>query len=192
MIDKKMKKFNNSEIVTIAIYNLGGEAEAIDIEDIAITSYDIDPSRFSWKKYPDRIDLRVVQDALKDLKKKDPQIINGSIRHGYILTKIGIDFAKKNPLPDILVEAAPRQKSSEVALEKEKVRLQLTTAYKKFIKGQQKEITKLELQEFARVNDYFAPHLKEQRYSIIDNVVEDEKELKKLWKYVKKSLEKGK
>ena len=56
----------NAELVVIAVAMLGGHSRYVDREDIAIAVNGIVTGRFNWRKYPERIDLNVVADALRD------------------------------------------------------------------------------------------------------------------------------
>jgi hypothetical protein len=48
------KALANHEIVTLAVYLLGGEAQRVDTEDIAIRANELAPGRFTWRKYRDQ------------------------------------------------------------------------------------------------------------------------------------------
>ena len=63
------KSFSNHEIVTLAVYLLGGESKAIDTEDVAVKANEIAPGRFNWRKYPHQINIENVRTFLSDAKK---------------------------------------------------------------------------------------------------------------------------
>ncbi len=67
-------KYANHELVTIAILLLGGDSRPVDLEDIAVQVNDLAPGRFAWRKYTSQINIKYVDDALRDAKK----IKNGS------------------------------------------------------------------------------------------------------------------
>ncbi len=64
-----IKPLSNHEIVTVAVYILGGISGAVDTEDVAIKANELAPGRFSWKKYPTQVNLEVVRVYLSDAKK---------------------------------------------------------------------------------------------------------------------------
>ena len=51
------KKIKNIEIVTIALYEIGGSTKSKDTEDIAVQADKIDNERFKWKNKNIRIIL---------------------------------------------------------------------------------------------------------------------------------------
>ena len=51
------KEFTNIELVTLAVYMLGGKEKYIDAEDVAMKVNEIVPGRFSWKKYRDQVNI---------------------------------------------------------------------------------------------------------------------------------------
>lgn len=61
--------FSNHEIVTLAVYLLGGEAKVIDTEDVAVKANEIAPGRFTWRKFPEQINIENVRTFLSDAKK---------------------------------------------------------------------------------------------------------------------------
>ena len=44
-----LKKIKNIELVTIALYEMGGARKFIDTEDIAVQADRIDNERFKWR-----------------------------------------------------------------------------------------------------------------------------------------------
>src|SRR5229473_3213823 len=87
--------FSNHEIVTLAVYLLGGESRHIDTEDIAVKVNEIAPRRFTWRKYPDQINIENVRAFLSDAKKdKNGGFLRGAGKDGWLLTESGAAFAK--------------------------------------------------------------------------------------------------
>jgi hypothetical protein len=85
----------NHEIVTLAVYLLGGDTHRIDAEDIAVKTNELAPRRFTWRKYPNQINLEAVRKRLWDARtpKKGGYLI-GSDNAGWSLTPKGIMFAR--------------------------------------------------------------------------------------------------
>jgi len=178
------KILSNLQIVTLAISDLGGTTQAVDIEDIAIRAYELAPKKFSWRKYSERIDLRVVQYALKDAasnRKGEPLLI-GSIKHGYMLTTAGLEWLENNQLIDgELRQSSTRKQSTADKLSIEQVRLFRSAAFLKFKAGKLEEIKQSDFQEFVRVNDYFPEYVRQKRYGVVENAVRGNPELEELW-----------
>jgi len=86
----------NVEVVTIALFLLGGDKSAIDTEDVAKKAHDLAPGRFAWKKYPDQINLEMVRVSLSDAKKEAyGGWVDGSGKTGWTMTEAGRRWAAK-------------------------------------------------------------------------------------------------
>ena len=72
-------------------------------------------------------------------------------------------------------------------MSKEKLRLERTKAYLKYMRIRQ-NINEIDFREFTRVNDYFPHHLREQRYAKIENAVRGDEQLMKTWEFLKKKF----
>jgi hypothetical protein len=83
------------EVVTLAVYLLGGDQRAIDTEDVAIEAHRLAPGRFSWRKYPEQVNLELVRVYLSDGKKASKGAwLEGSGKEGWSLTPAGLKWAK--------------------------------------------------------------------------------------------------
>jgi len=181
----------NSQIVSLAVYKLGGEIKAIDIEDIAMEAFKCFPERFSWRKYHDRIDLRAIQYALKDASFVDngEPYLTGSVKHGYMVTPFGKQFALNNKLSPVEnSEKLFRTKSTNEKLALERSRLLNSKAYVKFIGNKVEEITEIDFQDFTRVNEYFPDHARRRRFSLIENSVKENEKLSECWSFLKQEF----
>jgi hypothetical protein len=67
---KPQNGLSNHEIVTLAVYLLGGDTQYLDTEDIAVKANEIAPGRFTWRKYSDQINIENVRAFLSDAKKE--------------------------------------------------------------------------------------------------------------------------
>lgn len=178
---------SNSQIVALAVAKLGGAAKEIDIEDIAIEAYGLAPEKFAWRKYPEYIDLRVVQYALKDAASphKGKPLLRGSLKHGYMLTPFGLGWIEQRESLSIsAVQAMSRRQSTADKLSIEEARLLTSSAFLKFTSGKAKEISYSDFQDFARVNDYFPVRVRQRRYVVIQNAVRGNDKLEELWSFL--------
>jgi len=180
MVDQEL---SNPEIVSLAVYRLGGAINSVDLEDIAIEAFKLTPKRFSWKKFEDRIDLRIVLYSVNDAIKSDNGYIKGNSKYGYMLTEAGLKRVEEIENQKIFINSS-RKYSSKDLENKEKIRLQRTNAYKKFINGIQDQINIMDFREFTRVNDYFPQHVKEQRFAKIQNLAEEDKAIGKVLEFL--------
>lgn len=181
-------ELSNPEILTLAVYLRGGAVAPVDLEDAALEAFALAPKKFSWRKYEDQIDLRIVQYALQDAAKPNMKYLKGESKHGYMLTQLGLKWAEKFDDEKQVSTTSRKLSPSDLAL-KEQVRLRGTNAYKKFKDGDKEKITIMDFREFTRVNDYFPEHIRKQRYAKIDNAVKDDTDLKSVWNFIKTSFE---
>jgi hypothetical protein len=94
-LPKIQNGLSNHEIVTLAVYLLGGDTKYVDTEDIAVRANKIAPGRFTWRKYSDQINIENVRAFLSDAKKdKNGAFLRGAGKDGWLLTESGAAFAK--------------------------------------------------------------------------------------------------
>lgn len=173
-----MSELTNTEIVTLAVYLLGGEARAIDVEDIAIKVNELAPGRFSWRKYKDQINLDSVRRRLSQAKTEEGYL-GGSGTDGWLLTEAGLAFAKKKaeavPGFDLGRETlSPRERQWR---RRERVRMLSSSACMKFDAGREKEITDKDAAAFFRLDDYVRGEARDRKVARIVNVFGDDPEL---------------
>src|SRR5687767_8165384 len=143
-------ELSNAEILTLVVYILDGTVSPVDLEDAAIEAFRLAPKKFSWIKYDDRIDLRIIEYGLRSACRPNMKYLKGSNKHGYMLTQLGLEWAKKISTKDQSTTVA-RKSSPTDLIEKEKARLLNTKTFEKFINGEQEEITIIDFREFTRV-----------------------------------------
>lgn len=81
------------EVVVLAVGDLGGGQRSVDTEDVAIRCHELAPTLFSWRKYPEQVNLEIVRVSLSDAKKqKNGQLLSGSGRDGWRLTRRGLEW----------------------------------------------------------------------------------------------------
>lgn len=92
-----MTGVTQTQLVTFALYLLGGAGTVIDTEEVAIKANELAPRRFAWRKYPDQINLELVRVALSDARKEAAgALVSGSGRGGWSLTVAGRGWAEEN------------------------------------------------------------------------------------------------
>lgn len=174
------KQLSNHEIVTLAVYLLGGDSQYIDTEDIAKKANELAPGRFTWRKYLDQVNLEVVRVYLSDAKKPDKgAYLLGSGTDGWSLTESGLEFARR---------AAPRLKGANLArkalsprekqwLRVERARMLASEAFINFTSGRANTIPKREAEAFFRIDDYVIGDQRERKIVRILNAFGDDAEL---------------
>lgn len=179
---KISKELANHEIVTLAVYVLGGRTRAVDTEDIAVKANELAPGRFVWRKYPDQINLEIIRVYLSDAKKDAKGLyLSGSGTDGWLLTERGLTFAEKHAKAlgsvDLSRETIdPRERSWRRG---ERARLLSSVAFRKVLAGEINAVSEAEAEAFFRVDAYVAPDMRQRRITRIANAFRDDPTLGK-------------
>ena len=177
-------EFSKPQLITIAVALLNGDTTYVDREEVAITVNDIAPGRFNWRKYPERIDLDAVSNALRRAKKtQNGGLVVGNNTQGWMLSPTGLKWIKTIDLDSIHEKISIKVRLTSILAnqEVERKRLRNTRAYELFISDKSKAIALQDFYEFARVNEYFQTKARQRRYTIITNTVIEDNILSKLW-----------
>jgi len=164
-------KYNNSDVTVIAVYQLGGALRYIHLEDVAVKAAELSPKAFSWKKYPDRINLETVRISLKNELEAKIKRVLGSIRHGWMLTPQGLSWCLEN------VTTETNQSPIE-QIYKEIARIKKSEAFNKVTAGRMAEITDDNLKAVLRIDEYFSPRNRSERILAFANAAVIEPQLK--------------
>ncbi len=149
------KSLTNTEIVTLAVYLLGGENKSVDTEDIAIKSNELAPNRFTWRKYPEQVNIGNVHRRLSFAKDRLGYIL-GSHREGWLLTRKGLNYSRKQEkklgdIPNLLFTGMNKESSW---YDREKIRMLASDAYLKLNSNNMEPVTLKEAEAFFRLDDY--------------------------------------
>jgi hypothetical protein len=179
--DPMTRELANHEVVTVAVYLLGGEGEPIDTEDIAKRANEIAPGRFTWRKYKDQINLEVVRVYLSDAKKKAKgEYLLGSGNTGWSLSEAGLAFAREHvDAVETLGAAEPRRNVGQdrVRQQRERARLLASEAYAKIAAGRADDLTRRDAESFFRIDSYVQGEARRRRIAMIANAHGDDREL---------------
>jgi len=148
------------EIVTLAVFLLGGDQKVIDTEDAAIEAHRLAPGRFSWRKHRDQVNLELVRVYLSDAKKPlKGGWLEGSGKDGWSLTPAGVKWAKQASRQLMGRELGrERQNSKSGSIDerrwrRERVRIQSTSAWDRWTHGE-REIPRRDAAEVFRIDSY--------------------------------------
>jgi hypothetical protein len=170
---------SQAEMVTIALYLLGGAQKAIDTEDIAIKAHELAPGRFSWRKYPNQINLELIRVFLSDAKKREYLI--GVGRTGWRLSQKGLAWAKKaasaiNKIDVTRTRAQLRSGSiDEQRWLRERQRLMSSTAWDLWRSGATIGIA--EAKDIFRIDSYAKGDLREAKMTRLQALFSQDEEL---------------
>jgi len=157
---------SNSQIVVLAAYLADAAKGYADTEDIAIKAAKLAPGRFSWRKYPEQINIDTVRKRLWDAaSEKNGRMLTGSERDGWLLTEAGLHFCQSHEkLLTVPGESTLRLSQKELSwATREKVRMQTEIAFQKWQEGRTEEIVPIEAERFFRIDDYVVGDLRRSR-----------------------------
>lgn len=159
-------RLSNSEIAVLAAYLAGAAKGQADTEDIAIRAAQLAPGRFSWRKYPEQINIEAVRKRLWDAaSEKMGRMLTGSERDGWLLTEKGLRFCQENA--EHLGKPAGGSKrlsqKEHAWATRERARMQAESAFQKWQSGCVDEIQPVEAERFFRIDDYIVGDLRRSR-----------------------------
>ena len=182
----------NRQFVTLALSNLGGHERYIHTEDIALEVNELAPGRFTWRKYPQYVDINVVLQGLSDARRRRyGEHVVGSNVKGWILTAAGqvwvkgVNGSRQAGLPSLL---STRKGSLLMAQQLELHRLRMTEAFRLHSCDKPHDITRAQFFDFARINEYFSSRARQRRFNFIAGTVYGEAQLESLWAFFKSTF----
>jgi hypothetical protein len=176
------KEPTQAEVVTLAVYKLGGTQRAIDTEDVAIEAHRLAPGRFSWRKYPDQINLELIRVYLSDAKLKH-HLLLGSGKTGWRLTQHGLKWCEEKgnlitPRDAARTRAQSRSGSiDEQRRHRERSRIISTVAWQLW-SGGERSIPTPEAKTVFRIDSYARGDLLESKLTRVRAMFSDDPELR--------------
>ena len=171
------------EAVVLALHDAGGLTKPIDTEDVAMAVQRISPGAFSWRKYPEQIDLDSVRVSLTDAcKPKHGALVVGSVGTGWHLSDAGASWLQGRGLEArVELGVAGPEKRLDARLEsahvgREAARIRASAAYGQWIEGE--SLTSRDAAAVFRIDRYTSARdrtLKTRRVVVAIEVLEDEK-----------------
>ena len=194
MTAPKAKSLSNHEIVTLAVYLLGGDAKRVDTEDVAVKANEIAPGRFTWRKYNDQINIKNISWCLWDAKKtKNGSYLIGADEDGWMLTESGLEFAKARAteFKEYNLARNPINQKERNLLRRERERMLSSDAFAKFSSNQSDTILQQEAESFFRVDAYVTGDARKEKILRTKNRFGNDAELGPLIKLLESKLSKG-
>ena len=191
---KVQNELSNHEIVTLAVYLLGGDARRVDTEDIAIKANELAAGRFTWRKYRDQINIDTVRKRLWDAANPAKgEYLSGSEKEGWLLTPAGLKFATDN-----IASAQSADLSKERFglkqrqwLRSERIRMLSSAAFAKIQDGAADTVTTEEAEEFFRIDAYVTGKSREQKITRALSVFGNDEELGRAVKLLAEKVRTG-
>jgi len=194
MSDQSKSRFANHELVTVAVFLLGGASKAADLEDIAKKVNELAPGRFTWRKYPEQINIKNVDAFLWDAKKpKNGKFVLNVGRDEWILTERGLAFARERvkDLRGVDVSRKPMTAKERNWFRREHERMVASDAFTKFSSGNLDSISIQEAQSFFRVDSYVTGTAREEKLLRTKNAFGDDPDLGPLIKLLESMITNG-
>jgi hypothetical protein len=170
---------SNVEVVTIAVYQLGGMTRPVDTEDVAVRANELAPGRFTWRKYREQISLQDVRFALENAKRAHCGYVLGDSNEGWMLTETGFLFARRNGRR-LKTEQPKRDRSTTTEKKwrrRERERILASDAFLKLRHNRGDEITAHEANSFFRIDEYVNPAARDRKISRLVNVFRNDPEV---------------
>jgi hypothetical protein len=171
-------KYNNSDITVIAVFQLGGALRYIHLEDIAVKAAELSPKAFSWKKYPERINLETVRIALKRELEAKARRVYGSIRHGWMLTPRGLLWCLEST-------GTEANRSPLEQIQKEIARIKKNDNFSKVTAGRSADLADDNLKALLRIDEYFSPRSRSERILAVANAAVIDPQLNPVLNYLR-------
>ncbi len=173
------------QLVAVALYLLEGDRTVVDTEDVAIRVHQLAPGRFSWRKYPDQINLELVRVALSDAcKGGGDALVSGTGKSGWSLTVTGRRWAIEN-IERIAVADLGRERQQRTAgsiderrWHRERVRVLATDAWHQWSQTHERlAITREAAAELFRVDRYVVGRAREMKVNRLRETFAEDGEL---------------
>jgi hypothetical protein len=175
------------EVVALALFMLGGGGRPVDTEDVAVRAHEIAPGRFSWRKYPDQINLELVRVALSDARKTDNGgLVTGTGKSGWSLTPEGQRWAEERGShllkQDISKNRAERRAGSidEQRWQRERLRLMATEAWRQWSEGGAEVLSREAAADLFRIDRYVVGRALELKVNRLREMFGSDEELRGL------------
>lgn len=173
-----IQDLSNVEVVILAVYVLGGDQTPVDTEDVAMKSNELAPGRFTWRKYPEQVDLEPVRKRLSDaLSPEHGSLLAGGVTKGWYLTPAGVAWASQN-VQRAATGSAGRERVDrdlERRRRNEQVRMRDLPAWGKFTRGE--DISCREAEAVFRVSEYVRGFRRQQLVDRGRTLFQEDKEL---------------
>lgn len=188
------KRLSNSDVVTLAVFLLGGRDRYVDTEDVAMKAEELAPGRFTWRKYPQQINLELVRVHLSEVKgDSHGSLLRGSGVRGWTLTSNGLTWALRNASsaePQAQVRRQNRDRGGSVdtkRMDREKSRITSTSAWRKW-PNEAASITRIEAEQIFRLDSHATAELRSEKIERLKKTLNGVPELESFIEFVARKI----
>ncbi len=179
---KSLTEPSQIDIVTLAVFLLGGDQHVVDTEDVAIEAHSLAPGIFCWRKYPEQINLELVRVVLSNGKKgANGSLLTGSGKSGWMLSRAGLTWVRRNSKKLLGTDLDRRREQSragsidERRWRRERARIISTSAWSKWLQ-RNVTVTVREAAEVFRIDSYAVGSMKTAKITRILALLGEESE----------------
>lgn len=174
------------EVVALALFVLGGASTVVDTEDVAVQAHAIAPGRFSWRKFPDQINLELVRVALSDARKRENgALVSGKGKSGWSLTPAGQRWCESRAdvllSRDLTKNREDRRAGSidEQRWQRERARVVTSPAWSQWqITGAAGQVSRDAAHDLFRIDRYVVGRARELKVNRLREMFEADSELR--------------
>ena len=173
------------QLVTLALFSLGGATGVVDTEDVAMKVHELAPGRFSWRKYPEQINLELVRVFLSEAKsERAGSLVAGSGRSGWSLTAEGRKWAEGDGQGllkrDLRRDRSKKSSGSvdEVRWQRERTRLISLPAFQNWEAGDRSTLlSNAEAESVYRIDRYVTGRSRDLKVARLQELFRDDPDL---------------
>lgn len=176
----KKNSLANHEVVTLAVYLLGGETKRVDTEDVAVKANELAPGRFAWKKYSNQINIELIRVYLSVAKKSTTgRYLVGSGNTGWMLSQRGLEFARARAtrLGGQDLSRPALDTKTQHWIRRERARLLTDDAHQQFMQHGVEGVTRQQAEAFFRLDAYVTGEARQTKLLRVLNAFGDDPEL---------------
>lgn len=177
------KGLSRPDFVVLAVYSLGGASKGVDTEDVAVKCNELVPGIFIWNKYPDQINLKLIEAFLYDAKKpRYGSLLSGTSRQGWRLTTKGLEWIESRGRKlleefSIVLNTSQSIPGSIDAARKERERKRVITSAAWKAKKNGNPLSLSDALKLFRINDYTTEKILEIKVVRFRSMFEDDAEI---------------
>jgi hypothetical protein len=186
------------QVVTFAVFLEGGDLRAIDTEDVAIRANKLAPGRFTWRKYPEQVNLELVRVYLSEAKSPTQGgLVVGTGRTGWSLTPEGLEWARgasKSFKGQDLSRSRDEISGGSVdenRWRRERARVLATNAWQKWNDGRAHDIVAKDAAEVFRIDSYAEGRMRTMKLTRLRSLLSGDADLLAFLKAMADLLEQG-
>lgn len=195
-VKKYLTTITHAELVTWAVYVLGGDQRRIDTEDVAVKAHQLAPARFRWRKYPEQINLELVRVYLSDAKKSEHgALLTGSGRTGWSLTQKGLLWVRsaraKVKALGADEQAGHQSRAGSIdstRIDRERKRIMTMAAWFRWSSGD-RTVLMDEAWEVFRLDSYSTSSVREAKLTRLRAMFEDDDQLSPFLKHLSEEID---